>query len=87
MYCDMTTGTSIYLWNGTPPRRPGATVDEVVSLDGIRAACARVGLEPMVLKSPQHFKSIHAALSQMGEQFVSALTPSCGQDDRRNTRT
>ncbi|PFH35910.1 F5/8 type C domain-containing protein [Besnoitia besnoiti] len=66
VYCDMTTGTSIYIWNGTPPRKPDATLDTVVTLDDIRKGCAQVGLEPMVPKSPQHFKSILSALYQMG---------------------
>nr|CEL69159.1 TPA: LCCL domain containing protein, related [Neospora caninum Liverpool] len=66
VYCDMTTGSSIYVWNGTPVRKPGATLDDVVSLDDVRNSCARVGLEPMVPKSPQHFKSILTALYQMG---------------------
>ncbi|KFG31289.1 F5/8 type C domain-containing protein [Toxoplasma gondii p89] len=66
VYCDMTTGTSIYVWNGHPPRKPGVTLDDVVSLNDVRNACARVGLEPMVPKSPQHFQSILSALHQMG---------------------
>ncbi|CBZ54449.1 LCCL domain containing protein, related [Neospora caninum Liverpool] len=67
VYCDMTTGSSIYVWNGTPVRKPGATLDDVVSLDDVRNSCARVGLEPMVPKSPQHFKSILTALYQMDD--------------------
>ncbi|CRG94563.1 LCCL domain-containing protein, putative [Plasmodium gallinaceum] len=67
VYCDMTSSTSIYIWNGNPPKSPDHLITNIInSVDDIRYHCAEVGLEPLILRSRSQLNSLILALKKIG---------------------
>ncbi|CRH01558.1 LCCL domain-containing protein, putative [Plasmodium relictum] len=67
VYCDMNSSTSIYVWNGNPPKSPDHLIGNIInSVDDIRYHCAEVGLEPLILRSKYQLNSLILALKKIG---------------------
>ncbi|KAI4836902.1 LCCL domain-containing protein [Plasmodium brasilianum] len=67
VYCDMTSSTSIYVWNGNPPKSPDHLITNIInSVDDIRQHCAEVGLEPLILRSKGQLNALILSLKKMG---------------------
>ncbi|SBT43802.1 LCCL domain-containing protein [Plasmodium ovale wallikeri] len=67
VYCDMDSSTSMYIWNGNPPKSPDHLISSIInSVDDIRQHCAEVGLEPLILRSKGQLDSLILSLKKIG---------------------
>lgn len=67
VFCDMNSGSSIYIWNGNLSREPDQLItNEINSVEDIRYHCAEVGLEPLILRSKNQLSSLILALKKIG---------------------
>lgn len=67
VYCDMDSSTSIYIWNGNPPKSPDHLITNMInSVNDIRQHCAEVGLQPLILRSKNQLNSLIISLKKIG---------------------
>ncbi|CAG9474050.1 unnamed protein product [Plasmodium vivax] len=67
VYCDMVSSTSLYVWNGNPPKHSDHLISSIInSVDDIRQHCAEIGLEPLILRSKSQLNSLILSLKKMG---------------------